>query len=190
MFATAALFTVTLAGHAETVASASGSSGPYLADYEGQAFTVTTGNVNNITFNFYSYYTGAATAFGTGFLYSSVYTGDVADLGTASASLLGLASSNGSVYTFNSNLVLDAGTTYYFYENGENPIINGAADSYSGDNYYTDGTDQPFQADTAAEFLVTGQPAIAATPEPSSIALLGTGLLSIAGMARGRFRQS
>lgn len=56
----------------------------------------------------------------------------------------------------------------------------------TGDNSYECLSCDPYRLVSSGS-VVAVQPVVAATPEPSSIALLGTGLLGVAGVLRKRF---
>lgn len=152
--------------------------------YYGQGFTVSgTGTFDNVTFSFLSA-TGTPYAIGTGYLFTSPYAGTPS--GLASSSYLGSAVASGNIYTFSPSLDLTGGQTYYFYEDTL-PAGNAfGIDASTGTAYYFANGDVTFaNFDFTDDFVVNGDP-VAATPEPSSIALLGTGLLGFAGVIKRR----
>jgi hypothetical protein len=185
LLVTAALFVGSLAAHASTIASVSGGTGIGYDVYQGQSFTVAgTGTYDDIDFNFYDASNNPVAA-GTGYLFSSVYGGTPGGLSTTTAGLLGTATSGGGEYTFAPTLTLQAGTTYYFYENA---VITDSGGNAGPNAYFTFSSTSDYGGNAlgSSNFLVTGQPT-SVTPEPSSFVLLGTGVLGLAGVMRRRF---
>jgi len=184
----AAALSISLVAHAATLASdTAGPNVTGVSAYSGQSFTVAgTGTYDDITFNFYTSAL-APYATGTGFLFSSAYSGTPNALSSSDPGYLGSASSSGGAYSFASSLDLTAGTQYFFYENGliaAGAISGGAPLAGQGDAFALSATgDFLNTSQGGTNFLVTGS---AATPEPSTFALLGTGLLGFAGVLRRR----
>jgi len=182
-----------ISAHADTVASftidTTSIGGP---NYLGESFFAGGfGTFDNIAFNFFAP-TGADYAVGTGYLFSAPYTGTPSGLNTSGPGFLGSAVAADGVYTFSPTVVLTSGTLYYFYENALAPsgAIAGAVPGPGDAEYlYSTGpsVDYLAQSVASADFLVTGSPVSMVTPEPSGVVLLGTGMLSIAGVIRRRF---
>jgi hypothetical protein len=185
------LFLISMAvasASASTLAESTADLGATTIDtYAGQSFTtVGTGSYDDITFNFFN---GSADyAIGTGYLLSQAYNGIPGGLSSSTLGFLGSATASGGVYDFNSALTLVAGQQYFFYEDTIIPTGSVTGDGvYAGGAGYSDfsSTNDFAGFGQSYDFLVTGQ--AAATPEPSTFALLGTGLLGFFGATRRRF---
>lgn len=164
-------------------------------DYVGQSFTVAgAGSFDDVTLSLFSYPTSTPYAVGTGYLFSKAYFGSPALLSSGSADLLGTATSANGTYNFSPSVVLTAGTQYFFYEDAEVPggTLTGDNPYLGGNAYYASGIESTYTTTDVFNFEVSGQLVSSATPEPSSFALLGTGLLGVARVVRKRFayRQS
>jgi PEP-CTERM motif len=178
--------------HGDTLATVTGGTQPIGASlYVGQSFSVFgSGSYTDISFNFYAPGLDPY-AIGTGYLFSAPYTGTPAGLSSTSG-YLGSATAAGDVYSFGSSVTLSGENTYYFYENSLVPLGAITGGPTSSDLFYEsnlpNGNFGPGLGTT--DYLVTGTPTTlgsAATPEPSSLVLLGTGLLgSLAALRRTR----
>jgi hypothetical protein len=187
-----ALFLVSLVAtpqlKAVTIASnTSGTTSSFVGYDWGQSFTpVAGGPFDNIVFNLYSS-TGAPDAAGTGFLLSSAYSGTPSALSSSTPGFLGSATASGGFYTFAPSLTLLSGTEYFFYENAPLGSILGV-NLYAGNAYYYSLDNSAFfsGAPYSINFTVTGTATV--TPEPSSLLLLGSGMLGLIGTARRKLR--
>jgi hypothetical protein len=151
------------------------------------------GTFDNIAFNFFTP-TGANYAIGTGYLFSTPYTGTPTGLNSSDPGFLGSAVAAGGAYTFSPTVELTSGTLYFFYENVLAPggAVGGAVPGPGDAEYlFSTGPSVDFTAESvaSANFQVTGSPVSTVTPEPSTVVLLRTGMLGIAGVIRKRFAQ-
>jgi hypothetical protein len=187
-----ALFLVSLAAtpqlKAVTIASNTAGTQSSTPGFDwGQSFTpVAGGPFDNIVFNLYDS-TGAPDAAGTGFLLSSAYSGTPSALSSSTPGFLGSATASGGFYAFAPSLTLLSGTEYFFYENAPLGSILGN-NLFSGNSYFfsLDNSIYANGAPNSINFTVTGTATV--TPEPSSLLLLGSGMLGLVGTARRKLR--
>ena len=161
--------------------------------YTGQSFTVTgSGSYTNIRFNFFTG-TDPITpyAVGTGFLFSSAYTGLPGDLNSGLSGYLGQAGASGGYYDFGATVTLVAGVQYFFYSNGAMaPGLRYNSGTYlGGDQWQTLNSTTNFASlgsgGDDALFRVTGDAVVDRVPDSgTTAAMLGLGLLGLAALRR------
>lgn len=145
---------------------------------------------NTVTFNWFN---TTPVAYGTAYIFNSVYGGTPNNLSTASY----LAASTeivGDKYIFPS-LVIQPGTTYYIYENALIPVdgITGGVNPVAGiSGYFTSNTTGNSTFTAASEvnfnFLLAGDPITSAVPEPSTITLAVLAVMCVVGVSWARRR--
>ena len=163
------------------------------SNYFGEQFTVTaSGSYNDITFSFFTP-GGSAVAPGTGYLFSSPFTGTESQLSSTTTGLLGTAAGSGGAYSFGSGVDLVGGDTYFLYQDeslSSGSIAGGFTAPLDTAASFASTSGSAFSSlgdGSSWNYSVTGDAVPAnVTPEPSSIALLGTGLLGVAGVIRKR----
>jgi hypothetical protein len=193
VFRAAVILSTALCLRGETISEFTSGTGPIdVTTYAGQAFLVLgSGSYTNISFNFFTP-SGSAYSIGTAYLFSTPYTGSPSGLSSAPGYLGSAPASNG-VYDFGTTATLTAGNTYYLFE--DTPVPAGSivgASPTTPEFYQAENANGNFGAvDGTTNFLVTGLPpdTASAVPEPSSLMLIGFGLIvsvALSGISKRR----
>jgi PEP-CTERM motif len=204
LVAAAILATATIAARADAIAGVTGGTvvGIEINDPEGISWTQT-GSYKDVTISAFLSSTGGNNGTGTIYLTNQIGPGTTVANQIAETTVSGLASVPATATTVFTGLDLGPGTYYLITAsnlgggglgwndyNGATAIPGisgtnnfdefgqGEAGYPPASSFFTVGTNE-------FDFAVTGD--IAATPEPSSLILLGTGLLGIVGMTRRKY---
>jgi hypothetical protein len=176
---------VGVAQAATIVESTGGTVGLFSSVFLGQGFTTPGGGPwDNITSNFFL--DGEATAFGTAYLFTSVYGGT--PLGLSSSAFLAASTGiSAGAYVFNPVLTLQPNTTFYLYVDTPVPASGVDGQAISGTYYVAPGPGSPFTSLTGTvSFRVSGEVSSAPIPEPSVGLLSALGLVAMGIRARSR----
>jgi hypothetical protein len=137
-------------------------------NYAGQSVTLPSGGAfDNIRFAWYHYKPrGEATAFGRIYVLDREYLGAPSGLSSDMPGFLGrsdvqpsgLVSTQGTEYALPADLVLQGGTTYWFYTDTQGAFANSFdLDLYPGGTHYISGMrDLPFRISVASGRMVNG----------------------------------
>lgn len=154
----------------------------------GQAVTTPAGGPwADIQFSWFSTSTGGRLAEGSLYLLSSAYAGTPANLGPSTTGLIAIGTVSGggvgTAYTFDSSVVLQPNTLYFFYS-GNRPGGSGAVDfetpaTYTGGSRYGSpgGTANFFAFSGAYSFVLEGTQ----VPEATTTVSLGVALAGLVG---------
>ena len=174
------------------VESTAGGSSLAVNTYLGQSLATPTGpGWNQIQVNFFSP-AGAPVAFGDLFLLGSEYLGAPADLNAATPGFLAESTGiSGGEWIFADAVTLLPNTTYWFYSDAlwVPGSMTGDGNVYAGGELYVNWpnggaiTSNFTKLGEDADFRVSGNP----VPEPSTMLLLGSGLIGLAGYGRKKF---
>lgn len=174
---------------ASNIAGYTSGAGSATEDF-GESFTTPGGGPwDDVTFNFFSDVPAVTPdAAGDAYLLTEEYLGTPSGLSSSTPGFLAESvSTSGGEYIFASNVVLDPDTEYWLYEDTSITITGSATGGSAGEEAYFSsggGDFSTLSGDQVANFAVD---ATTATPEPSSVLLLGTGILGLAWFA---FRKS
>ena len=146
---------------------------------------------NNVAMTFFTGYgTSIPYAHGQLFLYSSPFAGTISQLGTGSNFLASTTGAN-DAFSFGSSLIVEGGTKYYAYLDGETPPLQfGRSNAYAGGELFEAGRGNGFQFQKVSSldfrFGVAGSSMLSAVPEPASWAMMLLGFGVIGGPLRSR----
>jgi hypothetical protein len=204
LVAAAILASATIAARADAIAGVTGGTliGIEINDPEGISWTQT-GSYKDVTISAFLSSLGGNNGTGTVYLTDQIGPGTTVADQIAETAVSGLASVPATATTLFTGLDLGPGTYYLItarnlgggglgwndYDgaaaipgisgtNNFDEFANGEAAYPPASSFFSVGTNE-------LDFAVTGD--IAATPEPSSLILLGTGLFGIVGMTRRKF---
>lgn len=182
---------ISFRGSANTISEYLGNTGVFLNEYHyGQMVTTPSGGPwHNIAFGFA---TPQGVTVYPGFLYllSQEYLGLPSLLPSAPGLIAVSTGTAGFNWIFDSSVVLQPNTPYYFYEDGiwfsHTALPSDPTGPFSG--YLTRGfpnLDTNFRQTTSFNYQLTGDP----IPEPATLALLAPVLLIFLMVSRGRLRK-
>lgn len=183
----ALLLSAAPAAHAQqTLAQSTTANGGFFDAAPGQSVTIGgSGAFNNLVFNFNANGTLAPIAPGTLYLFSQEYLGTPAALSASTPGFIASAVGNNNLYTFASTVSVQTSTQYFFYANTTATFAADSNNPYTGGiMYFAPGSSSAFQTASTfdAAFRLQGTAVVASAPEPSTLPLVGMGLISVLGV--------